>query len=114
MIYLSFIGQFMVALGSVFLFLGALGLFRLPDVYTRMQAGTKATTLGALSLIIGVGFIQPEYLSKTLIIAIFIAISNPISSHALARGSHKAGIKPFSKTNFDAYATMKEKLEDNQ
>ena len=102
----------MVGIGSVFLFLGALGLFRLPDVYSRMQAGTKATTLGALSLIMGVGFIQPEYFSKTLIIAVFIAISNPISSHALARGSHKAGIKPFSKTGFDAYATMKENLEE--
>jgi len=112
MIYLSIVGHLMVALGSVFLFLGALGLFRLPDVYTRMQAGTKATTLGALSLIIGVGLIQPEFFTKTLIIAIFIAISNPISSHALARGSHKAGIKPFSKTHFDAYATMKEKLEE--
>ena len=67
-----------------------------------------------VSLIIGVGLIQPEYFTKTLIFSIFIAISNPISSHALARGSHKAGIKPFSKTNFDAYANMKEKLEDGQ
>ncbi len=112
MSYLAMVGYFLVTLGALFLFLGALGLFRLPDVYTRMQAGTKATTLGALSLIIGVGLIQPEYFSKTLIIAVFIAISNPISSHALARGSHKAGIKPFSKTDFDAYAIMKEKMED--
>ena len=111
MIYLSSVGYIMVAVGSVFLFLGALGIYRLPDVYSRMQAGTKATTLGALSLIIGVGLIQPEFFTKTVIIALFIAISNPISSHALARGSHKAGIKPFSKTGFDAYAAMKEKLE---
>jgi len=108
MIVLSYAGYVLVGIGSLFLFLGALGIFRLPDVYTRMQAGTKATTLGALSLIIGVGLIQPAYLSKTVIIAIFITISNPISSHALARGSHKAGAKPYSKTDFDAYAAMKE------
>ncbi|MEA3287273.1 MAG: monovalent cation/H(+) antiporter subunit G [Candidatus Marinimicrobia bacterium] len=111
MITLSIIGHIMVAVGSVFLFLGALGIYRLPDIYSRMQAGTKATTLGALSMIIGVGLIQPEFFTKTVIIALFIAISNPISSHALARGSHRAGIKPFSKSGFDAYDTMKEKME---
>ena len=112
MIVLTTLGQILLVIGSLFLFLGALGIFRMPDVYTRMQAGTKATTLGALSLIVGVGLIHPDYFTKTLIIAMFIAISNPISSHALARGSHKAGIKPFSKTGFDAYADMKDKLEE--
>lgn len=104
---LSLLGNILIIVGSVFLFLGALGIFRLPDVYSRMQAGTKATTLGALSVIIGVGLLHPPFLGKSIIIALFIALSKPISSHALARGSHKAGITPFSKTNFDAYATMK-------
>ena len=109
---LTFTGNALMVIGSVFLFLGALGIFRMPDVYTRMQAGTKATTLGALSLIVGVGLVHPAYLTKTLVIAIFIAISNPISSHALARGSHRAGIKPFSKSGYDAYAKANTESED--
>ncbi len=107
---LSYIGYFFVSVGVLFLFLGALGIVRMPDVYTRLQAGTKATTLGALGTIIGVGLIQPEWFWKTLIIAIFIAISNPISSHALARGSYKSGIKPYLKdeNGIDTYANTKE------
>ena len=111
---LSYIGYFLISVGVLFLLLGALGIVRMPDVYTRLQAGTKATTLGALGTIIGVGLIQPEWFWKTLIIAIFIAISNPISSHALARGSYKSGIKPFlkNKDGIDTYADAKEEEVD--
>ncbi len=107
---LTYVGYFFISLGVIFLFLGALGIVRMPDVYTRLQAGTKASTLGALGTIIGVGLIQPEWFWKTLIIAIFIAISNPISSHALARGSYKSGIKPYLKdeNGIDTYANTKE------
>ena len=111
---LTYIGYVLVFIGVLFLFLGALGIVRMPDVYTRLQAGTKATTLGALGTIIGVGLIQPEWFWKTLIIAIFIAISNPISSHALARGSYKSGIKPFlkSKDGVDTYSDVNEEGVD--
>ncbi len=110
---LTYLGYAMVTVGVLFLFLGALGIFRMPDVYNRLQAGTKATTLGALGTIIGVGLLQPEWFWKTLIIAIFIAISNPISSHALARGSYKIGIKPITKEDdMDAYAGVK--IEDEE
>jgi len=92
---LTYLGYLFVSVGVIFLFLGALGIYRMPDIFTRLQAGTKATTLGALGTIIGVGLLQPDWFWKTLIIAIFFAISNPISSHALGRGSYKSGHKPF-------------------
>ncbi len=109
---LNIVGNILVTVGVVFLFLGALGIFRMPDVYSRLQAGTKATTLGALSTVIGVGLLQPEWFWKTLLIAIFIAISNPISSHALARGSYKIGLKPYmKKEGLDSYAEVKQEEE---
>ena len=91
---LTYIGYILISIGALFLFLGALGLFRMPDVYSRLQAGTKATTLGALGTILGVGFLQPDWFFKLLIIAVFIVISNPISSHALARAAYRSGLKP--------------------
>ncbi len=104
---LNILGYILVSVGVAFLFLGAFGIFRMPDIYTRLQAGTKATTLGALGTILGVGLIQPEWFLKTLVIAIFIAISNPISSHALARGSYKIGHKPFMKDDgVDSYSEV--------
>ena len=85
-------GNITIAIGTVFLFLGSLGIFRLPDVYNRLQAGTKCTTLGAVMTIVGVGITQPEWLLKTLVIALFILITNPISSHALGRAARKSGV----------------------
>jgi multicomponent Na+:H+ antiporter subunit G len=89
---LQIIGTVITGIGTTFLFLGSLGVFRLPDVYNRLQAGTKCTTLGAFLTIIGVGIMQPGWLSKTLVIALFILITNPISNHALGRASRKSGV----------------------
>ena len=85
-------GTVITAIGTIFLLLGGLGVFRFPDVYNRLQAGTKCTTLGAFLTIIGVGITQPDWLSKTLVIALFILITNPISNHALGRASRKSGV----------------------
>jgi len=56
-----------------------------------------------MSTIMGVGLIQPEWFFKTLIIVIFIAIANPLSSHALGRGAYRASLTPFMKKKMDAY-----------
>ena len=103
------LGAFLILVGSVFLLLGAIGIYRMPDLYNRLQAGTKATTLGAMSLILGVGLIQPHWIFKLIIIIIFIAFANPLSSHALARASYRYGIKPFFKKEVDFYAKAVEK-----
>ncbi len=109
---LTYLGYFFVLLGAIFLFLGALGLVRMPDIYTRLQTGTKASTLGAMSMIFGTGLLQPEWLIKAIVIVVFIGLSNPISSHALARGSYKSGVKPWTKGNVDAYAKEVDKQLD--
>ena len=85
-------GQIITVAGALFLFLGALGLVRMPDIYNRMQAGTKATTLGNLLTLGGLGIMRPEWLPKILLIAMFVLLTNPISSHALARAAHRAGL----------------------
>ncbi len=106
---LTYLGLGFILLGSVFLFLGALGIYRMPDLYNRLQAGTKASTLGAMSVVLGIGLLQPDWLIKLIIIILFIGFANPLSSHALARASYRAGIKPFFKKDIDAYANAVEK-----
>jgi multicomponent Na+:H+ antiporter subunit G len=103
MILLTTLGYIMIILGTIFLLLGALGIVRMPDLYNRIQAGTKATTLGALSSIIGVGLVNPNWFFKTLIIAIFIVLTNPIGSHSIARSSYKSGLKPELQSEIDEY-----------
>lgn len=78
--------------GACFLLLAALGLIRMPDVYNRMQAGTKATTLGSILFLLGIGIAEPSWLGKIVILIVFIVFTNPISSHALIRAAHSSGI----------------------
>jgi multicomponent Na+:H+ antiporter subunit G len=106
---MSLHGSIITGIGIMFLFFGNLGVLRLPDVYNRVQAGTKCTTLGAFLTIIGVGIMEPGWFWKTLIIAVFILVTNPISSHAIARASLKARVALCDKTvvdkteDFDTY-----------
>lgn len=102
---LEIIGALLVLLGGIFLFLGGLGIVRMPDAYNRLQAGTKATTLGGMSLILGVGLMETSWLIKAMVIIIFIAFSNPLSSHALARANYKRKNFPYLKNTkgVDAY-----------
>jgi multicomponent Na+:H+ antiporter subunit G len=102
------IGAIVVGFGAVFLLLGALGILRLPDVYNRLQAGTKCTTLGAFCTIVGVGIIQPEWIFKVLIVAAFVLLTNPISAHALARASYIGAVRPCDGTVVDKWRELDE------
>lgn len=89
---LKIAGALVTFVGSLFLFLGALGIARMPDLYNRIQAGTKATTLGTILTLLGIGIYHPAWLGRMLLLVIFIVITNPISSHALARAAHFVGV----------------------
>ncbi len=80
-------------IGALFMFLGVLGLVRMPDVFNRIQAGTKATTLGFVSIVIGMFFYHPGWWSKLLVIGAFVLMTNPLGSHNLARAAHSRGEK---------------------
>ncbi len=84
------IGAFLALGGSVFLMLASIGMLRMPDYYNRMQTGTKATTLGSILFLVGVGVMRPEWLGKMLLLVGFVVLTNPVSSHALARAAHNA------------------------
>lgn len=92
------IADIVLLLGAIFCFLGALGLIRMPDVYNRIQAGTKSATLGLIAIIAGVGLLHPEWWSKLLCITGFVLFSNPVSSSVLARAVYKSGLKPWSRS----------------
>ncbi|HMA99938.1 MAG TPA: monovalent cation/H(+) antiporter subunit G [Spirochaetota bacterium] len=106
---MDLLGWIVIITGVAFLFLGCLGIIRLPDVYNRVQAGTKCTTMGACFTIIGVGIMQPGWFWKTLIIAVFILISNPVSSHALGRAAYKSGIPLWGKSKTNQAAEFEQK-----
>jgi len=89
------VADIFLLIGGAFAFLGALGLLRMPDVYNRIQAGTKAVSLGSLSILLGVGLLYPEWWAKLLCIAGFILFTNPVGSSTIARALHRAGVRPW-------------------
>lgn len=108
---LFYIGWVFVFSGLAFFLLSAVGILRMPDTFTRLHAGTKASTLGSALSLIGVGFIYPEWFLKTFILAVFILITNPISSSVLARASYKNGVKFINKRGVDMYKEVSEKQD---
>jgi multicomponent Na+:H+ antiporter subunit G len=84
-------GYVLLYLGAFFLLVSSIGLLRLPDVFTRMQAATKSTTLGVFFSVLGVGVLNPSWLVKCIVVAFFILLTAPISGSALLRASYKAG-----------------------
>jgi len=111
---IEIIGAILVLFGAIFLFLGALGLVRMPDVYNRIQAGTKASTLGTFLSLFGLILIVPAWWGKLVLLIIFILITNPVSSHVLARASHCIKVPLFKKTVVDQYEPDAEKLFKNK
>ena len=69
----------------------------MPDVYNRIQAGTKAVTLGSLAVLLGVAFHHPSWIPKLFLIALFILLTSPVGSSTIARAAYLVGLQPFVK-----------------
>lgn len=98
---LIIISVFLITLGIFFMFVGSVGILRLPDFYSRTHTISKGDTLGIFLVIIGLivyeGFTQSSL--KLLLIVFFIALSNPVGGHALAKAAYTKGLKPFLSGN---------------
>jgi len=93
---MELLADILLVMGCAFIAIGSLGLLRMPDVYNRLQAGTKAATLGAMALLLGIGLHHPDWWSKLLVIAGFVLFTNPVGSSTIARAARLSGIKPWS------------------
>lgn len=108
---LPIIGAFITLAGSIFLLLGSIGLLRMPDCFNRIQAGTKASTLGTILSFAGLLLIMPGWWGKLLILIISVIITNPVSSHVLARASHYIKVPLTKATLVNKYAEDEEYIE---
>jgi len=81
----------LVCAGVFFLLMGAIGLLRFPDFYTRMHAAGKSDTLGSLLVLTGLAFYEGIGITavKILLIALFIFVTSPTATHAVARAALK-------------------------
>jgi multicomponent Na+:H+ antiporter subunit G len=85
----------LVVIGVAFSLSGAVGIVRMPDLYTRIQCSSKTVTLGALPVLIALVVAEgplSSYGSRVLVVAALLLIVNPLASHALARAAYKRGV----------------------
>ena len=84
-----------VLVGSFFLVVGTVGLLRLPDVYNRMHATSKATTLGAASMFLAaVAYFGVLGEGLTALVGIvFLFLTAPTGAHMISRSAQKMGVE---------------------
>lgn len=78
--------------GAFFACVGIIGMMRLPDVYSRIHASGKVATLGILGLLVGAALLMPELALKSIALALFLVITAPVASHAIAAAAHRQGV----------------------
>lgn len=106
----------LILFGTAFVVVGAVGLLRLPDVYNRLHATTKATTLGVVA-IIGAAvwslWLQTGQFSLKLVLTmLFLFLTAPVGAHMISRSAYMLGIKPWSKTVRDDLAGQMEQVRE--
>jgi multicomponent Na+:H+ antiporter subunit G len=89
--------------GSAFALLAAVGMFRMPDVFTRMQASTKASTLGLGCLLIGSALQMGDFASfiRAASIGAFVLLTTPVSGLVIARAAYFADVPLWEGTVLD-------------
>ena len=93
---LNLISAGLLAAGSIFVLIGAFGLVRLPDFYTRLHAAGITDTLGAELILLGLMFQAGLSLVtvKLILISLFIFFTSPTATHAVANAARVMGLKP--------------------
>ncbi len=107
----------LIGISLFFAFAGTVGLLRMPDAFSRMQASTCISTLGIVGVLIGAFlyaiFIlgNPSMAVKVIVLAVIYLLSVPISGHALAKGAYRHGVRPNRNMVCDQYG---EDLENDE
>jgi len=98
---LTWLGAIAIVTGGLFGLLAGLGVMRLPDLYTRMHAASKAGLVGAGLTYVGIAIVSADsaIILRALLGLAFLALTTPVSAHLLARAALKAGHLPMNTTN---------------
>ncbi len=94
-------GAIITLMGALVLLVASIGLIRMPDVYNRLQVGTKASTLGTILSLFGLVLVNPTWSGKLILLIFFVMMTNPVSSHVLARAAYFIKIPFTSRTVVD-------------
>ena len=115
---LDYLAGILIVIGAIFALIASVGLLRLPDLYTRMHAASKAGTLGSCVMLIALAVQSQDLAISTRALAgvIFFLLTVPISSHLLAKAAHASGYRMWDKSvrdDIDGFAKKAKKITRN-
>ncbi len=106
-LWIEILVSLLLVAGSLFTLIGAVGLYRLPDFFTRLHGPTKATTLGVGGIVIASLLffsVEREGLSlHEVLITLFLFITAPVSAHMLAKAAMQQRVDVWDKTRGDRW-----------
>ena len=105
----DFLGVIFVLIGTIFMLISAVGVIKMPDLYLRMSASTKTSTLGVASMLLGAVFFfmgeeELGVITRTIAIIFFILLTAPVAAHLLGRAGYYNGVPLWDKTKYDDLA----------
>ena len=101
--FLDLLSWLLLLLGGAFVFIGGVGVLRMPDLYTRMHASSLTDTMGSALIIIGIMIQAGASLAsiKLAMILLFLLLTSPTATNALASAALLAGTRPSVAKPFD-------------
>lgn len=92
-------------IGTFFIFSGTLGVLRFPDVYSRLHAATKSSTLGVSGVLIGsfiyVASDMNVFSGKLILGILFVLLTAPVAGHMISRAAYRTGVPLSEKTVYN-------------
>lgn len=100
---MTVVGDVLIGIGVALMVLAGLGILRLPDVFSRMHAGTKAASLGLVCILGGTCFLLPHPVTivKLVFALIFQLVTSPVAAHVIGRGAYRSGVELWEGTLYD-------------
>mgnify|MGYP000331554037 CR=1 FL=1 len=103
----DWIAAALAVVGALFAVLAAVGILRMPDLFTRMHAASKAGSLGACCTVLAaaVHFHQADITVRAVLTVLFVVLTAPIAAHVIGRGGYLAGAKLSPETVVDEFGS---------
>lgn len=97
------ISVILTMVGVFFIVVAGIGVVRMPDLFLRMSASTKAATLGLILVLLGTAVYFWEFgiASRAIATSIFVLLTAPVSAHMIGRAAYSDGVKLWERTQVD-------------
>ena len=111
---MSFVAELLISAlmiaGAACALLAAVGIVRMPDLFTRLQASSKAATLGAILTLsaVAIHYGGGPVGIKAVVVILFLALTTPVGAHCIARAAYTAGERMSDPGSRDEWAQYRE------